>query len=91
LISDALATFNKAPRDQSGIPSHLHEVWTIERYTGYCQMNRRLLTEHEPYPDLPFWLTTLRNGVHQSRELHGWCDQMLAKLEKIGKVRNKRG
>jgi hypothetical protein len=54
-------------------------------------MNRRLLTEHEPYPDLPFWLTTLRNGVHQSRELHGWCDQMLAKLEKIGKVRNKRG
>jgi len=64
----AINTQLHCSRDQSGVPSHLHEIWTIKSHTGYRQMNFWLLTEHERDPDLPFWLMTLSDNVHQPRD-----------------------
>ena len=36
-------------------------------------------------PNVPYWLMTVRYGQHVRRALLDWCDETLAKLNKMGK------
>ena len=37
----------------------------------------------DPSPDRPYWLITVRHGIHLTTALLAWCDEALAQLEML--------
>lgn len=56
----------------------------------YQAMMKSIPREHPGHPDLPYWLMTLRLGVHESKALVMWCDETLKELEKMKRKRKER-
>lgn len=40
----------------------------------------------DPSPDRPYWLITLRHGIHLTTALLAWCEETLAQLETLEKT-----
>jgi PadR family transcriptional regulator, regulatory protein AphA len=56
----------------------------------YLAMMKSIPREHAGHPDLPYWLMTLRLGVHESKALVAWCDETLRELEKMERKRREK-
>ncbi len=53
----------------------------------YKAIEREIKTEYADNSNLPYWLLTLGYGQHVSRALVDWCDEALAKLNRMAKSR----
>ena len=54
----------------------------IERYSA---IERNFLDEHEGWPQLPYWLASVRCGMRVSRAFLEWCDESEAALKATNK------
>jgi len=53
-------------------------------------IERDLIRDHAPHPDLPYWLITLRFGIRQSEASVRWADEALAELNRSASKRNRK-
>jgi len=58
------------------------------RLAEYRSLRRQLLKEQRNHPSLPFWLATLRYGIHRSRAVVCWCQETLDMLGTYPAVAN---
>ena len=54
----------------------------LERYEA---IEAEIKAKYKDNPNLPYWLLTVRYGQHVSRALLDWCDEALAKLNRMAK------
>ncbi|HEX8457420.1 MAG TPA: PadR family transcriptional regulator [Pyrinomonadaceae bacterium] len=55
----------------------------------YKTIERQIKKEFADNSNLPYWLLTVSYGLHVSRALVDWCDESLAKLNRMRKSRRK--
>lgn len=53
----------------------------------YKAIEKEIKAEYADNSNLPYWLLTVSYGQHVSRALLDWCDEALAKLNKMAKSR----
>ena len=53
----------------------------------YQAIEKQIKAEYAGNSNLPYWLLTISYGQHVSRALLDWCDESLAKLNKMAKSR----
>lgn len=61
---------------------HFREQQTA-LFEHYTHLGGELREQYPDEPSLPFWLVTLRCGVHVSRAFLDWCDEAEAALKKM--------
>jgi DNA-binding PadR family transcriptional regulator len=68
---------------------HVREYRERHEMAGklYREMMKTIPRERAGHPDLPYWLMTLRLGIHESRALVAWSDETLRELEKMERTR----
>ncbi len=54
----------------------------LERYQA---IEAEIKAEYADNPNLPYWVLTVRYGQHVNRALLDWCDESLAKLNRMAK------
>lgn len=57
-----------------------------ELFEKYRMIEKEIKIRHPDDPNLPYWLMTLSYGQHARRALLDWCDETLAKLNKMAKA-----
>jgi PadR family transcriptional regulator, regulatory protein AphA len=60
-----------------------HQRGLFEKYKA---IEQEIKTLYSGDPNLPYWLMTVRYGQHVRQALLDWCDETLAKLNKMAKA-----
>jgi PadR family transcriptional regulator, regulatory protein AphA len=66
------------------------ETFRVEqqmRLQCYAGTEREMREKHAQHPQMPYWLMTLRYGVHEAEALLAWCDETVAALTQLKRVR----
>jgi PadR family transcriptional regulator AphA len=69
--------------------SHIEQYRELQHglLERYKTIEKEIKKEYADDPKSPFWLLTVRCGQHVSQALLDWCDEALAKLNKMAKRR----
>ena len=67
--------------------SHLEQYRELQRglLERYKAIEKEIKAEYADNSNLPYWLLTVRYGQHVSQALLDWCDESLAKLNKMAR------
>lgn len=58
-----------------------------QRWDQFEIVEREVLSPHTDDPNYPYWISTVRYGLHLSRARAEWCEETLKRLKKIAKAR----
>jgi PadR family transcriptional regulator, regulatory protein AphA len=80
--------------EENSIPvnvKHIEEYRKIqtELHEAVTTIERTIRSQHTESPDAPYWLMTVNYGKKISKARLDWCDETLAKLNKMARANNR--
>ena len=71
---------------------HIEEYRKLqtELHEAITGIERTIISQRPESPDAPYWLMTVNYGKRISEARIDWCDETLAKLEKIARANNRK-